>query len=95
MNPDLIDHEFEKTSPYLVGREKVREFSRAVFASNPVHLSVEAARNAGYPDLVAPPTFAIVVQQLTLDQLFTPDYAANLLRGVMTREEVERLLFGR
>ena len=83
MNPDLIDHEFEKTSPYLVGREKVREFSRAVFASNPVHLSVEAARNAGYPDLVAPPTFAIVVQQLTLDQLFAVEDAGIELTHVV------------
>jgi len=70
VNQDLIEREFAKTSPYLVGREKVREFSRAVFASDPVNYSVEAAREAGYADVVAPPTFAIVVQQLTLDQLF-------------------------
>ena len=73
MNPELIGRSFEPVGPYLVGREKVREFARAVFASNPVHLDVAAAQRAGYADLVAPPTFAVVLQQLTLDQLLASD----------------------
>lgn len=83
MNQDLVGREFGKTTPYLVGREKVREFSRAVFASSPINLSVEAARDAGYADVVAPPTFAIVVQQLTLDQLFAVDDAGIELTHVV------------
>ncbi|GGI37514.1 UPF0336 protein [Cnuibacter physcomitrellae] len=73
MNPDLVGRAFEPVGPYLVGREKVREFARAVFASNPVHDDVVAAQDAGYRDLVAPPTFAVVLQQLTLDQLLASD----------------------
>lgn len=73
MNPDLVGRAFEPVGPYLVGREKVREFARAVFASNPVHDDVAAAQDAGYRDLVAPPTFAVVLQQLTLDQLLASD----------------------
>ena len=69
MNPELQGRDFAPTAPYLVGREKVREFSRAVLASNPINNDVDAARAAGYADLVAPPTFAIVIQQFTLDQL--------------------------
>jgi acyl dehydratase len=45
---------------YAVGREKIREYARAVGETNPLHLDVEAARAAGYPDLVAPPMFAVV-----------------------------------
>ena len=30
VNQDLLGREFPPTSPYLVGREKVREFARAV-----------------------------------------------------------------
>ena len=45
---------------YAVGREKIREYARAVGETNPVHLDVEAARAAGYADLVAPPMFAVV-----------------------------------
>ena len=52
-----------------MGREQVREFARAVMATNAIHSEVEAARAAGYSDIVAPPTFAVVVQEKTLAQL--------------------------
>jgi acyl dehydratase len=45
---------------YAVGREKVREYAHAVGETNPLHLDVEAARAAGYADVVAPPMFAVV-----------------------------------
>src|SRR5689334_6275310 len=45
---------------YAVGREKIKEYARAVGETNPVHLDVEAARAAGYADVVAPPMFAVV-----------------------------------
>ncbi|HUB76837.1 MAG TPA: MaoC family dehydratase N-terminal domain-containing protein [Solirubrobacteraceae bacterium] len=45
---------------YAVGREKVREYARAVGETDPLHLDLEAARAAGHPDLVAPPMFAVV-----------------------------------
>ena len=45
---------------YAVGREKIREFARAVGESEPLYLDLEAARAAGHPDLVAPPMFAVV-----------------------------------
>jgi len=69
VNPDLVGRVFPPTPPYLVGREKVREFARAVFAEAPQHSDVDAARNLGYADVVAPPTFAMVVQDITLQQL--------------------------
>jgi acyl dehydratase len=52
-----------KTYPpttYAVGREKIKEYAAAVGETNPVHLDVEAARAAGYADVVAPPMFAVV-----------------------------------
>ena len=45
---------------YLVGREKVREYASAVGESAPICHDVEAARVAGYDDVVAPPMFAAV-----------------------------------
>ena len=69
MNPELQGRVYPSTEPYLVGREKVREFARAVFATNPINLDPEAARAAGYDDVVAPPTFAVVVQEQALAQL--------------------------
>ena len=45
---------------YEVGREKIREYSYAIGATNPVHLDPEAARAAGFRNVVAPPMFAVV-----------------------------------
>ncbi len=69
VNPAIQGRTYPPTAPYLVGREKVREFARAVFATAPVHFDVEAARAAGHADVVAPPTFPVVVQEHTLEQL--------------------------
>ncbi len=83
MNPELQGRVFPPTEPYLVGREKVREFARAVFATNPVNLDPEAAKAAGYDDVVAPPTFPVVVQELTLAQLLAePDSGIDFSRVV-------------
>jgi acyl dehydratase len=45
---------------YAVGREKVREFASAVGESDPRFHDLEAARAAGFADVVAPPMFASV-----------------------------------
>lgn len=47
-------------SRYQVGREKIREFARAVGEAHPLHFELQAARAAGYSDLVAPPMFVSV-----------------------------------
>ena len=47
-------------STYAVGREKIREYASAVGETNPLYFDVEAARDAGYADVVAPPMFAVV-----------------------------------
>jgi acyl dehydratase len=83
VNADLVGREFPPTPPYLVGREKVREFARAVFADAPQHTDVEAARAAGFADVVAPPTFAMVVQDQTVQQLLAePDSGIVLSRTI-------------
>ncbi len=45
---------------YAVGREKVREYAYATGETDPRHLDPDAARAAGYADVVAPPMFAAV-----------------------------------
>lgn len=45
---------------YAVGREKIREYAAAVGETNPLHFEPDAARAAGYEDVVAPPMFAVV-----------------------------------
>src|SRR5258708_30135203 len=52
-----VGHYYQMDGTYLVGREKVREFARAVQNYHPAHWDVASAAELGYPDLVAPLTF--------------------------------------
>ncbi|MFL5823266.1 MAG: MaoC family dehydratase N-terminal domain-containing protein [Solirubrobacteraceae bacterium] len=59
LKTDAIGKTYEPVN-YAVGREKVREYASAVGENNSLHFDVEAARNAGYDDVVAPPMFVVV-----------------------------------
>ena len=83
VNPELAGREYPPTPAYSVGREKVREFARAVHATHPHHHDPDAARAAGYSDVVAPPTFPTVVQAASLEQLLAdPDAGIDFTRVV-------------
>jgi acyl dehydratase len=59
---------------YAVGREKIREYARAVGESHPLHFDLDAARAAGHLDLVAPPMFATVyTSEAIAKALFDPE----------------------
>lgn len=62
LNRDYLGRTYPPEGPpYEVGREKIREFADAIGDLNPAYREPEAARALGYPDVIAPPTFAIVV----------------------------------
>ncbi|WP_147918590.1 MaoC family dehydratase N-terminal domain-containing protein [Ruania zhangjianzhongii] len=63
VSTDYVGREFHGTPPYAVSRVKIGEFAAAVGASDPVHTDPEVARAAGHEDVLAPPTFAVVVAQ--------------------------------
>ncbi|VXB25891.1 conserved hypothetical protein [Microbacterium sp. 8M] len=87
VNPELVGREFPPTPAYLVGREKVREFARAVFADAPQHTDVAAAQALGFADVVAPPTFAMVIQDLTLQQLLSLEDSGIVLARTVHAEQ--------
>jgi acyl dehydratase len=73
---------------YAIGREKIREFAAAVGETNPVHLDVEAARAAGYDDVVAPPMFAVVYAGGSVTPaLFDPEVGIEFSMLVHGRQE--------
>lgn len=83
INPELQGRSYPAGPAYLVGREKIREFARAVKATHPSHYDVEAAQDLGHRDLVAPPTFAIIIAQLADAQLINdPDAGIDFSRVV-------------
>lgn len=61
LNTALIGKEYPASSPWEVGREKIREFAAAIGEANPVYTDEAAAKAAGYKDIIAPPTFLTVL----------------------------------
>ena len=84
---DAIGKELAPTT-YAVGREKVKEYALAVGETNPVHLDPEAARAAGYADVVAPPMFAVVYSAPTMaPAIFDPEVGMDFARMVHGGQE--------
>jgi acyl dehydratase len=73
-----------KTYPpfeYEVGREKIREYANAVSEHTPVHHDGEAARAAGFRDVVAPPMFAVVYSARSVAAgVLDPEVGINFAR---------------
>jgi len=61
LDKSFIGREYPPTEPYEVGREKIREFAEALGDDNPAYVDRDAARALGHPDVIAPPTFPIVI----------------------------------
>ena len=75
---------------YEVGREKIREYARVVGPENPVHLDREAAKAAGFRDVVAPPMFCVVYSAPALaPAMLDPEVGMNLAAMVHGGQEFE------
>ena len=73
---------------YAVGREKVREYAHAVGETDPRYLDPEAARAAGFADVVAPPMFAAVYCAPALfPAVMDPDVGIDFARLVHGAQE--------
>ena len=80
LDPSYVGRVYPPTPPYEVGREKIREFADAVGDLNPVYRDPAAAQALGHPDVIAPPTFPIVLtltagHQVLVDPDFGIDYS--------------------
>jgi acyl dehydratase len=69
LDPSFVGRSWPATAPYQVGREKIREFATAIGATDAEYHDPEAARALGYADVVAPPTFPIVVTMAASGQI--------------------------
>jgi acyl dehydratase len=61
INRDYVGRTFAGGEPYEVSRVKIAEFADAIGDPNPLYRDRAVAQAAGYPDVIAPPTFAIVI----------------------------------
>lgn len=86
---DIIGTHYRYPDFYLVGREKIREYAKAIQSEDPLHFDEEAAKAAGYPSVVAPLTFiAIPGRQVQLDIFRNFDVGINLARVIHRDQKI-------
>ena len=61
VNTDYVGRTYPASAPYEVSRVKIADFAEAIGDRNPLYRDRAAAQAAGYPDVIAPPTFPIVI----------------------------------
>jgi acyl dehydratase len=98
LNSAYIGKVYPITEPYLVGREKVREFARAIGEDHPAHHDLSAARALGLSDLLAPPTFPFVMTMRAMSAaMFDPEIGldyARVVHGEQSFDYVRPLVAG-
>jgi acyl dehydratase len=83
LDQSFVGRTYPPTAPYQVGREKIREFASAIGATDAAHHDPEAARSLGYADVVAPPTFPIVITMATSREIVDdPELGVDYTRVV-------------
>ncbi|GAB3140240.1 MaoC family dehydratase N-terminal domain-containing protein [Micromonospora sonneratiae] len=80
LDTSFVGRSYPPTAPYVVGREKIREFATAIGATEAAYHDPEAAHALGHSDVLAPPTFPVVLtmaasQQIIDDPALGLDYS--------------------
>ncbi|MCP2164103.1 MaoC family dehydratase N-terminal domain-containing protein [Goodfellowiella coeruleoviolacea] len=86
LDQTFLGRVYPPTEPYAVGREKIREFADAIGDENPVYRDAEAAKALGHPDVIAPPTFLMLLTlkadgQVVFDERLGLDFSRVVHRG--------------
>ncbi len=90
LNRDYLGRRFPAADPYEVSRVKIAEFADAIGDPNPLYRDREAAQAAGYPDVIAPPTFAIVISMAgSASAVADPGLGLNYARVVHGEQRFE------
>ena len=84
VNEDFVGREYPPTQPYAVGSAKIREFAEAVGSTDPVHVDRAVAQARGYRDVIAPPTFAVLISMQCDGQLVATPRPASTTAGSST-----------
>ena len=83
LDQSFVGRSYPPSAPYEVCREKIREFADAIGDADPVYRDPEAARQAGHPDVIAPPTFPTVfIMRAQRTLIHDPDLGLDYSRVV-------------
>jgi len=90
INRDYVGKTFPPSAPYEISRVKLGDFADAIGDPNPVYRDRAAAREAGFPDVIAPPTFPIVITMASSSRaLAEPDLNLNYAMVVHGEQRFE------
>lgn len=84
----MVGHHYRVDDYYEVGREKVREYARAVQDYHPVHWDEDVAAEYGYDGLVAPLSFISLVGILAQSALFEQVVTGYDLSQIMQTDQI-------
>lgn len=87
LNTDYAGREYPPAGPFPVTREEVVAFAEALGSTVAAHRDPAAAQELGYPDVVAPPTFAVSLAQRCEAQLVQDPEAGIDFSRVVHGEE--------
>lgn len=91
MDESFAGRVYPASAEYHVGREKIREFADAIGAPHPAHRDRAAAQALGYPDVIAPATFAIGITMPAADVvIFDPELGLDYTRVVHRDQRFEQ-----
>jgi acyl dehydratase len=75
---------------FAVEPERIVQYAEAIGAENPIHRDADAARAAGFRDLVAPPMFCVVYSAPAMGPaIMDPEVGINLPTMVHGGQEFE------
>ena len=75
LDRELVGRSYPPSAVYEVGRAKIAEFATAIGEDDPVHRDADAARAAGHPDVIAPPT-SFEIRDDVFSHMFEPVWEA-------------------
>jgi acyl dehydratase len=87
LNTDAVGKRWEPVT-FEIDGERITQYADAIGAANPVHHDAEAARTAGFRDLVAPPMFCVVYSAPALGPaILDPEVGMNFATMVHGGQE--------
>jgi acyl dehydratase len=89
LNQDLKGKEYEEIT-FTVERDRVTQFADAIEDDSPLYRDPAAAKEAGFDEQVAPPTFPTVLQIMTSGQaVVDPELGLDYSRVVHGEQEYD------
>jgi acyl dehydratase len=83
LDQSFVGRVYPPTATYEVSRAKIKEFADAIGDANPLYRDPAAAKAAGFPDVIAPPTFLTVVNLAAINAIVTdPELGLDYSRMV-------------